>query len=748
MSNGRRVALILLLMVTGFLQSQEMAVETATLQIPRVSRPPKLQDFLTDTPREAEVRVSGFRQFEPGDGTLASRETTAYLSYDDKNLYVVYACQDEPGEVRAHLAKREDVNDDDTVVLNLDTFHDHVHSYRFISNPLGIQLDGIFTEGQGADDTFDTLWYSEGRLTANGFIVWMAIPFKSLRFPRQPVQSWGIALGRSIRRKAEFSTWPYITQRLQSYVQQLATLEGLEGISPGRNLQFIPYFAFSRSRFLDQLAPQGPAFRTDTEVRPGLDTKMVLRDALTLDVALNPDFSQVESDEPQVTVNQRFEVFFPEKRPFFIENASFFQTPSNLFFSRRIADPQFGARLTGKVGRWAIGALGMDDRAQGSLLPESDPLHGDRAAIAAIRIQREFSQQSNVGMLMTTRDFAGSSNRVFSLDTRLKLNPNWVLVGQSMRSQTRQLDGSTLDGSGYWVELSQSGRHAQYAARYLDYSPDFQTQVGFVPRVDIRKMEHFFEYYWKPKNRWVLLFGPDITTSINWNRHDQVQDWVVDASFGANLTGPSGVGCRHVNAYELFQGLGFRQHTTDCGADVQWVKWLAVNLDYGWGTSVNYFPGPGLVPFLADKNSVKAGFSIRPSPRLRFDQSYLYTRLGARSDTSQPQAVHASIFNNHILRSKMNYQISRQLSLRVIVDYNAVLPNPDLVALAPRKRLTGDFLLTYLVNPGTALYVGYTDTHENLRLIPGVPANVMRAGAPDISTGRQFFVKVSYMFRF
>ncbi len=748
MVSGRRLSLVVLQVLIGGMLLMGLAAESPALHIPRVSRAPKLLDFIAGTPREAEDRVTGFRQFEPGDGTPASRDTTAYISYDDKNLYVVFVCRDEPGEVRAHLARREDVNNDDTVVLNLDTFHDHVHAYRFVTNPLGVQSDGIFTEGQGADDTFDTLWSSEGRLTANGYTVWMAIPFASLRFPQQPVQNWGIAFGRSIRRMNEFSTWPCITQRQQSYVQQFATLAGLENISPGRNVQFIPYLAFSQSRFLDQDAPLGPAFRTDRELRPGLDAKIVLHDAFTLDVALNPDFSQVESDEPQVTINQRFEVFFPEKRPFFIENSGFFQTPINLFFSRRVADPQFGMRLTGKVGRWAIGALGMDDRAPGNALPESDPLHGERAAIGAARIQREFGQQSSVGVLVTSRGFAGNSNRVFSLDARLKLNSNWVLVGQAIRSQTRHLDRSRVDGSGHWVELSQTGRHAQYAARYLDFSPGFQTQLGFVPRVDIRKMEHFFEYYWKPKNSRVLLFGPDVTASVNWNRQGQIQDWQLDASFGANLTGPTGIGCRHVNAYELFQGIGFRYHTTDCGAEVQWLKWVAVNMDYGAGTRVNYFPGPNLVPFLARSSLVKAGFTIRPSPRLRFDQSYLYTRLGTNPRVSQTRSLRASVFNNHILRSKLNYQLTRALSFRLLLDYDAVLPNPSLVALEPSKRMTVDFLLTCLVNPGTALYIGYTDTRENLRLVPEVPARTVRSGSPDASVGRQFFVKLSYLFRY
>ena len=309
------------------------------LRIPRVSRAPKLDDFLTGIPREAEACITDFRQYEPGDAVPASQETSAFLSYDDKNLYVVFVCMDQPGKVRARMAKREDIESDDKVAVNLDTFHDHQHCYSFRVNPLGVQLDGIFTEGQGSDDSYDMLWHSEGRLYDKGYVVWIAIPFKSLRFPRTEVQGWGIALGRSIRRNNEMSCWPYLTQRIESYLQQFANMEGLERISPGRNMQLIPYWVSSRTRFLNPAAADGPAFQTDMEVRPGLDAKFVLRDALTFDVALNPDFSQVESDEPQVMINQRFEVFFPEKRPFFIENAGFFRPPLNCFFRAALWTP-------------------------------------------------------------------------------------------------------------------------------------------------------------------------------------------------------------------------------------------------------------------------------------------------------------------------------------------------------------------------------------------------------------------------
>jgi hypothetical protein len=597
----------------------------------------------------------------------------------------------------------------------------------------------------------------------------MAIPFKSLRFPAEPAQDWGVALDRVIIRTNEVAFWPYVTARVQGLAQQFATLEGLERISPGRNIQFIPYGLFARARFLDTLDPNNPGFRTKNDFRGGLDAKFVVRDALTFDVALNPDFSQVESDEPQVTINQRFEVFFPEKRPFFIENAGFFQLPIPLFFSRRVVDPQFGVRLTGKVGRWALGAIGIDDRAPGANRPVFDPLRGDRAGIGVVRVQREFGTQSTIGLFVASRDFGPTSNRVFSLDSRIKLSPNWVLRGQVMRTYARQLpeqpdclnNRRRLSGQGYLADLQFLGRHFSYLARYSDRSPDFCSELGFVPRVDIRDNEYFAGYFWRPKNSRLQSFGPSVDIHVNWNRAGQVQDWVVDAKFDAEFTGQTLMEVRHVEAFELFQNIGFRKRTTMLSFSTEVFKWLALSSDYQRGTRENFFPAAGLLPFLGNFTNASLGFTFRPSPRIRFDQTYLYTRLGTRTGSTPagfPSGI--SIFNNHILRSKVNYQFNREFSVRVILDYNATLANPSLLDIqtnlgsspgappVPTKRLTADLLFTYLLHPGTALYIGYTDRQDNLALDPTLPPTLRRIGSPTTATSRQFFVKMSYLFRF
>ncbi len=322
------------------------------------------------------MKVTDFRQMDPGDGDPVTQPTTAYLSYDDKNLYVGFIAKDDPSLIRANVAKRKQILTDDRVTINIDTFHDHIHAYWFDVNPYAVQLDGITTDGVGDDFSWEGLWYSEARITEDGYVVLITVPFKTLRFPDESKQEWGVMLGRFIQRNNEFSIWPYITRRkLPRFVAQFGTMQGLEDISPGRNFQFIPYGLVSGSRYLDQPVNKPPQIVTEPAFRGGVDAKVVIKDAFTLDATLNPDFSQVESDEPQVTVNQRYEVFFPEKRPFFMENASYFTTPQNLFFSRRIVDPEYGARLTGKLGRWALGVLATDDRAPGKALAPDDPLY-------------------------------------------------------------------------------------------------------------------------------------------------------------------------------------------------------------------------------------------------------------------------------------------------------------------------------------------------------------------------------------
>ena len=720
--------------------------QTVQMHIPRVTAPPKLEDYLDGKSRPGELKVTGFKQRDPGDGVPVTQDTTAYLSYDDKHLYVIFVCKDEPGRVRAHMNKRENLGNDDAVGIVLDTFHDRLRAYLFGANPLGIQVDGIVTEGQNDDMSFDTLWHSDGKVTADGYVVWMSIPFKSLRFHNADVQTWGVGLLRNISRNNESAWVPYITRNVTGFTQQLAELNGLEKISPGRNIQIIPYGFFARARFLDPAVPQ---IKTDTDFRGGVDAKVVFHDSLTLDVTVNPDFSQVESDEPQVTINQRFEVFFPEKRPFFLENTGYFVTPENLFFSRRIADPQFGVRLTGKAAGWALAGLLIDDRAPGKEFAEGSRLRDERAGIGVIRIQRELPNQSSIGFIATSRDFGPTSNRVFGADGRWKLSKTWVLTGQVIQSYTRDFDGERSSDPAFSVGLGRQHRTFQNYFNYVDRGPDFNTALGFVPRVGIRDVNNFAVYRWYPKKSRVQSFGPNFFTQAIWDHNGKLQDWRVNMPFSIDFRGNTSIFVRRAEFAESFAGIRFREHTNDFNLYTGFLNWLSFYVNFTNGIGVNFFPASGL-PSTSNIVNGSTGFTLRPTSQFTLEQTYIYTRLATRKDhLPEGDTTTSVIFNNHILRSKFNYQFSRALSVRAIFDYNSVLPNERLVALDRDKRFTTDFLMTYLVNPGTALHVGYTDGYQNLRIDPvTMPASLVRTGAPTSSTGRQFFVKMSYLFRF
>ena len=330
------------------------------INIPRLSGRPTLADFEDMEPRSAIARsmhkVEHFVQREPKDGAPASQRTEAYVGYTEKNLYVVFLCfDDNMSQVRAHMNRREDIQQDDQIGVFIDTFNDRKHAYTFYVNPVGVQQDGTFAEGSDPDMSFDTLWYSATKLLPNGYMAWFEIPFKSMRFPKLDPQRWGIFFERDIPRNNESDFLPAISNNQEGLLTQEMEMGGMEKISPGRNMQFIPYGSFRSFRGLDGRDPAVERFSQRTaQFRAGLDSKVVLHDSLVLDATVNPDFSQVESDEPQTTINQRFEVFFPEKRPFFLENSGYFETPINLVFTRRIVDPTFGLRLTGKLGhgRW------------------------------------------------------------------------------------------------------------------------------------------------------------------------------------------------------------------------------------------------------------------------------------------------------------------------------------------------------------------------------------------------------------
>jgi len=510
---------------------------------------------------------------------------------------------------------------DDIVGVILDTYHDGRRAYMFLANPLGIQMDGVTSEGQDDDYSYDTLWRSEGRVTPRGYMVLFAIPFKSLRFSNQAVQTWGVAVARIVPRSNETVFWPYITRRIAGVGQQMATLEGVTGVSPGRNLQAIPYGSFATARLLDD----DGAIVTDTTGRAGIDAKAVIRDAVTVDLTVNPDFSQVESDEPQVTINQRFEVFFPEKRPFFIENASYFETPQNLFFSRRIADPELGARVTTKSRGWAVGALVVNDE---------EPAAASRRAIRATTSWPAWAWCACSASSRASRTWAGSSRTGSSAPRRTACTASTAAGSSTTTGRDgavgRQLDdGGRRPGEHWLVNLRRRlarGTRVRLLRQFPLAQPGLPADLGSSRAWTCARPSRKWPTRGTRRRAGCWPSGP------NWRRTPSGLRGPtpgVDrrARIRDGVPGQTEIGARYWQTFERFEGLEFRRHSTGIYADSEWLHWLSVSLFWRWGTGINYYPAEGLAPFLADYQSAEAGVTLRPTPQLRLDETYLFTRL-------------------------------------------------------------------------------------------------------------------------
>ena len=757
------------------------------IRIPRVNTPPRIEEFLSMEPSPAWrgklAKAEQFRQRIPSDGAPVSERTEVYLGYDAKNLYAIYICFDrEPQRLRARLSRREDLFDDDFIELMLDTFHDHRHAYAFFANPLGVQADALWTEGPGTNDqnfdmSFDTVWNSAGRVTDRGFVIRMAIPFRSLRFSSSDPQTWGVLLAREIPRKNEQSFWPKYSSRVQGRLNQAGVATGLEKISPGRNLQLIPYGVFRSFKEFDLRDPNNPKYTQRAAFgQIGLDAKAVLKDKFVLDVTANPDFSQIESDDPQVTVNQRFEVQFPEKRPFFLENANYFQTPIQLLFTRRIADPKWGVRLTGKDGPWAIGALVARTDSPGEAVtpPYQDypgnPLLGQHALFAIGRVSRDIGSQSSIGLLYADREAGGFFNRVGSIDGRFKLNENWAASVQGVVSATINPDdpnfnlfnttGQYQAGSAGEVIVQRDGLKLNYFLDYSDRSPNFRTLTGFDPQPVIHNLYQRLQYTFRPEGRHLVSWGPMFEHYLIYDYEGNEIGFGYFPSVRVELMGQTFLGAFYAKEMEQlrpqdFDGLDqikkYTRHTTEFLLDTNYFRKFSIHAHYRWGERVNYDPPTNpvdpshtLAPFLASRTSATVQITVRPTRSLKIDNTYIFFRLHHCANCEPPLGS----MNNHIIRTRVNYQFNKELSFRFIGQYSAVLTTPGFTSLETTKNFNADFLITYLVHPSTAIYVGYNSNLENIDPVLTPGGITHNPGGRLINDGRNFFVKASYLFRF
>jgi hypothetical protein len=736
----------------------------ASLKVPPLQAPLRLADFAGMHPSSAVkdhlLEIEGFRQSQPNDGLPATQKTEAYMGYTPTTLYVAFLCFDSrPQSIRGHMARRENVTTDDNVSILLDPFQDHRRGVLFQVNPFGVQADAAYTESNGTDYSYDQVWDSAGRVTAQGWMAVLAIPFRSLRF-HAGAQQWGVVLTRNLPRNSETDHWPHIATSIQGMLTQEGTLRGIEGVTGSHNLQLNPYGLVQRERALDQRDPDNPYFSDRKfEGTAGGDAKAILKDSIVVDATVNPDFSQVESDQPQFTVNQRYPVYFPELRPFFLENANYFSTPINLLYTRNIVHPEFGARVTGKVGGTNVGILAIDDRSEGETYGPNDPEYGKHAFFGVGRVTQDLGKGSSLGGIFTDYQFAGSNNRIGGLDYTARLNESWTSNGQMVESSTKETDGRYAAGPASYVELDRNGHSFNLNTNYQDISTGFQSVPGFITTSDIRQGNEHATYRWYRTSGLLQSIGLENNVNIGWDhqgnrvlRYLQFDPFFLLARnttlapillLNSDTVGPQ-------DGYALAGNRNFAENQIGVVARSAPYRQLNFNIQAFHGGAVNYNPAPGNVPALLHQESVQALVTVQPVQSLTVDNTYLL-------DREHDAATGADVYENQTLRTKLNYQFTQALSARVIVEYDSVLVNPALTSLQRTKQVSTEALLTWLPHPGTAIYLGYNNDLQNYdrticqrmatgRCDPGQP--ILSRSSNFLNDGRQFFLKASYLWRF
>lgn len=489
-----------------------------------------------------------FYQTSPGYNTEASKPTEVYMMYDEKFLYVAFKCWDDRNEIRATVAKRDNLGNEDNVRVWLDTYDDRRRAYVLWFNPLGIQQDGIYTEGRGADFTVDIVMESKGVIEDWGWSVEAKIPFKSLRYAAGKGKHWGFNAARNIQRfNGEFDQWLPDDRDVSGFLIKSGRITGLDEIKYERTLEVVPSITLSETGQRKRTIPnrgfaqfgvydpifnpiglQDPGKFTNDSIKQeiGVNLKYNITPNVTLDAAINPDYAEIEADAPVVTANQRFPIFFQEKRPFFLEGKDIFETSLQPFYSRTIIDPDYAVKLSGKMGKTSFGFLAASDNAPGNYSEDergellvcqqgrADDIANGRqprrcssieefldknANFGVLRVKRDFGSENNIGFFASARMFPKNRNFVGGLDGRFKLNPKTTMAFQVLETYSKKrfynpnsLTNSLINtfeyrvgnGFGYYWNLDYTADTHGWYVEASGRTNDYRADAGFTQRLN------------------------------------------------------------------------------------------------------------------------------------------------------------------------------------------------------------------------------------------------------------------------
>ena len=714
----------------------------------RTEARPRIDGRIDDEVWRTAASITDFVQQSPLDGAPATEQTEVRIAYDSQNIYLaVHVHYEDPGIMRANRVDRDQANQDDLVTVYFDTFLDQQRSYVFDVNGYGVQGDGIInTSGGGGggrgrrgggggrgpagipgpDRSWDALFESAGQIVADGFTAELAIPFKSLRYPQlddTTPHRWGFQVVRSIQGKSqEADVWSPMSRDVTGFMTQMGVLEGMTNLSTSRNLEILPTFTAAQFGSLDTTTG---AFPESLNREGGLDIKYGITSNLTANFTFNPDFSQIESDRAQIDVNQRFPLFFPELRPFFLEGQEIFRlsSPVNWVNTRTIGDPRFGAKLTGKVGDVTLGVLVADDEAPGKIGDRSDPTFGQTAQVLIARVRYDLYAESYMGGLVTDREFMDSYSRATGIDGQFRIGQTSRFNYMAFQTMNRDLTGVETSGPSWGLLHTRNGRNLRLSSFVGSNHPDAATDVGFLRRANTQDFRNNGSYRWWPES-WIINWGPRVSYSrlynYDWVLEDEAINTGLDFTFARNIVAGAGV----ERSLERFGGIDFWKWRYDTNVNVGTSRLVSVGGRFSWGDQV-FFSG---TPFLG--RGVEAGVDIflRPMARLQSQINLDTSRL------RDLRSGDVEIFDIKIFRALTSYQFTERLVLRNITEFNTFA-----------KTVGVNLLATYRINAGTVFFVGYDDRYRQREQFEQVGDQLFLTDLQR--TNRAVFTKLQYLFR-
>lgn len=767
---------LILISSTAFANLDSAPVYRPTAAVTKATDNIKIDGNLTDRAWIDAVTINNFVERYPGDNTKPLVDTKVMVTYDEDNLYVGFVCYDDPSKIRATMCQRDQFDGDDAVCVLLDTYGDANWAYKFFVNPYGVQKDWLWTNIIGDDSGFDLIWNSAAKITESGYQVEIAVPFTSVRFPNREVQNWKMDFWRNHPRESYHQySWAAYDRNEQCDPCQWGTIEGIHDVHPGKGIEILPtVIATQAGAVTDAYDPALPFDNENIDGELSLGGKYAINSDVTAEVSYNPDFSQIEADATQIDVNNPVALYFPERRPFFQEGQDIFRTLFNSFYTRTINDPQFAAKLTGRGGRYRFGVVSAVDENSYYIIPLEEssvgPFNVGKSYVNIFRAMRSFGESSQLGFQINDRRYEGGGyNTVAAIDQRIRLSRNYFIDGQYIATATGEannpslndsqfalggkmktvaFDGESFTGYGFITRFHRNSRHWNFFLDYNQVDKNYRTETGYDPWVNYRNFAAWNGYNIYFDRGFFERVTPQVYTETRWNFEGERKWTHLNMNVESRIRmAQTYLSLSYNIGNELWNGTKFND-LWEASANLN----TTLNSQIGFYLDVHRGVGPALnVLEKGNEFSYSVGFNLKPIDRILLEPDFSYLK-------SNHTVSDEKLFENYVMRTRLRCQVTRALSLRLVVQYafrESLYPVSDEQGNVQNVYLKNrhwdiDPLITFRLSPFSVFYIGTTLDYDPL---PSDPYPFV-SPTPDPNydpnwglSSRQFFMKLQYLFQ-